>query len=499
VEEERVNGSRNLVLAVVFVILAAGFSTASDIYIAQNASGGSNGADCADARAASWFNSSANWGNAGIGPGTTVHLCGTISSPLTIQGSGNSSGPITVLFESGAIMSAPNWGEGTAAITGTGINYITIDGGANGIIQATSNGTELASKVDDTGINLYQCSNCVIRNLTVANMYVHTYTPSDENGQNSGGIYVAGGNNVSVYNNTIHDAKWCLSYSFPTGSSYSTVALHGNTAYNCDHGVSLQSGGNGANNTIYDGYLWDDSANYNHHDAIHTWAVQSGTSISGLMIYDNYIHGNWGFGLNSFIFMESNSGGTENNSLAFNNLLVDATTLGHTGCGYICNENNSTKIYNNTIVGQNLANGIGINMYGTNVSVENNLVSTMLEAVGLPGGSSILVWDYNNYYNIGSNGWNGSSTFVGWQSGEHCDSHSAVANPDLSANYSPTASSTALIQKGADLSSLSVSLLDLDKGGVTRPSMPTLWDIGAFQYGSSPAPAPPTGLVVSVQ
>ena len=70
------NGPRKLLLAVMFVILAATFSAASDIYIAQNATGGNTGADCADAHAASWFNSSSNWGSGSgkIGPGTTVHL-----------------------------------------------------------------------------------------------------------------------------------------------------------------------------------------------------------------------------------------------------------------------------------------------------------------------------------------------------------------------------------------------------------------------------------------
>ena len=54
-----------------------------------------------------WFNSSADWGAGGaqIGPGTAVHLCGVISSNLTVQGSGASGTPITILFEPNAKLS----------------------------------------------------------------------------------------------------------------------------------------------------------------------------------------------------------------------------------------------------------------------------------------------------------------------------------------------------------------------------------------------------------
>ena len=89
------NAPRKVLIAAILVVFATAFSTASNIYIAQNAAGGNTGADCANAHAAAWFNSSSNWGSAAsqIGPGTTVHLCGTFNAPagangyLTFQGS----------------------------------------------------------------------------------------------------------------------------------------------------------------------------------------------------------------------------------------------------------------------------------------------------------------------------------------------------------------------------------------------------------------------------
>lgn len=100
-------------------ILAVGtHASATNIYIAQAAAGGANGADCADALPSSYFNNGGNWGSGAnqIGPGTTVHLCGTItgapgSTLLTVQGSGASGSPVTILFESGAQLNAPYWSK----------------------------------------------------------------------------------------------------------------------------------------------------------------------------------------------------------------------------------------------------------------------------------------------------------------------------------------------------------------------------------------------------
>ena len=63
--------------------LAVGCSVmeAKDFYIAQNAAGSNNGTSCANAFAYRFFNNAANWGSGAtqIGPGTTVHLCGTFN------------------------------------------------------------------------------------------------------------------------------------------------------------------------------------------------------------------------------------------------------------------------------------------------------------------------------------------------------------------------------------------------------------------------------------
>src|ERR1700691_2398316 len=95
------------IFAFFFVVLPI---RATDLYIAQSATGGSTGADCCDALPYTFFNNSANWPSP-IGPGTTVHVCpGTYTAPLnttmfSFQGSGSPGQPITLQFENGVTLS----------------------------------------------------------------------------------------------------------------------------------------------------------------------------------------------------------------------------------------------------------------------------------------------------------------------------------------------------------------------------------------------------------
>ena len=109
----------------------------------RSAAGYNTGADCADAYAYTFFNYSGNWGRGslGIGPGTTVHLCGTITSQLAAQGSGALASPITILFEANAKISVPVCSSAYGCLNLGSNSYITVDGGANGIVESSSNGT----------------------------------------------------------------------------------------------------------------------------------------------------------------------------------------------------------------------------------------------------------------------------------------------------------------------------------------------------------------------
>lgn len=148
---------------------------AENIYVAQNSTGTNSGAGCANVHSSDWFNTSNNWAtpkqSGKIGPGDTVHLCGTLTSPITVQGSGTTGSPITILFESGAKFSAPYWAANTKVIDLGSYNYLTVDGGTNGIIECTDNGGALGHQTNVYGVDSYG-DNITIQNLTIQNLYV---------------------------------------------------------------------------------------------------------------------------------------------------------------------------------------------------------------------------------------------------------------------------------------------------------------------------------------
>src|SRR5271157_1591702 len=92
-----------ILAGMVLACSTASAASAGNIYVAQSASGSANGSTCANAYAYTFFNNGGNWGSGSsqIGPGTTVHLCGTITGSagatiLTFLGNGSNGNPITL-------------------------------------------------------------------------------------------------------------------------------------------------------------------------------------------------------------------------------------------------------------------------------------------------------------------------------------------------------------------------------------------------------------------
>lgn len=83
----------------------------ADIYVAQAAAGNNTGLSCANAMGVLNFqqvgppNDPGYWTNGMIGPGTTIHLCGVISTSLAAQGDGTALKPIIVKYEPGSTAS----------------------------------------------------------------------------------------------------------------------------------------------------------------------------------------------------------------------------------------------------------------------------------------------------------------------------------------------------------------------------------------------------------
>ena len=522
-------------LALVFSGLAAtgASAQASDVYITPD--GGGNGVCTNNTHPPSWFNNSGNWGSGStqIGPGTIVHLCGSYTDStandtlLYFQGGGTPGHPITLLFESGTTLTNTNyWGSYNGAIVSDGQNYVTFDGGTNGLIQNTGNGSALPNKADTKGLEIRNCSNCIVKNLHVNNMYVHIPGTSSSSPGEDGprpneiaiGIECAGcTNSVLGPNNEVHDAFAGISYNWEhtTGSN---MEIYGNTVSRSNWGIEAAGTSGGVNglkihdNDVSDAFPWDDWGNGNHHNGIFVFEVGPGSTISNLQQYNNYIHGDMGdicsvdnlSHATAFIFNDYN-GGTWVAPLLFNNVLVNTNPNCGPGNGMltVISTSGSGGIYNNTFTGR----GAAIVLTGKPFIIKNNIFTKIdlgiVNQKGIIGAS-----DYNLFYALTGadhapsavmvdylSSINFYSSISQWISSSGFDTHASTANPSLTPNFQLGSGSGAV--SGTNLSSLGIAALNVDRAGNPRPTSGP-WHQGAYQGGStsSGAPAPPTNLTV---
>jgi len=487
---------------------------ADDFYIAQSSAGSANGADCADALAVMWLNTSGNWANpkaAGqIGPGDTVHLCGTISSNLAIQDSGSSGSPITILFESGANLSQPFMQGGLQL---NNVSYITVDGGTNGLIQSTLNGTSGGAcpggactyQQTAQGIWADPCNNCEIRNLTIANMYVRTSIADEKvDATMVDGIGYLSGSNINIHNNTIHDSGIGIAHRFSDGDT--NINIHDNNIYNVNWGEELSCRETPLagtisfyNNHVHDYANWDDPVNnYYHHNGIHAFGTCQGAA-GGTFIYNNIFDGNPGLYITGHVFFEQWSPFTTPVYI-FNNVFAASANnawvvLYIGGSGSVIANNSflngglALQAATNPIIKNNFFYGVSGNdlfqIYQGTVTFANEV--TDLNYNYYSNCNNTYCWDAGNH--------NATNVFSTWQTlCAGCDGNS-IAN--LAGNggvdprtYQPVTGSPVL-GAGSNLTSLGITALNSDAGGNPRPSRGA-WDIGAYQYTGVP-PAP-TGL-----
>lgn len=505
-------------------------ASANAVYLAQTAAAGASGSSCGSAFAYTYFNTSSNWtsgtpSGTQIGPGTTVHLCGTITAApgssnfLVFQGGGTSGNTLTLLFEPNAVLQATYWSGN--AIFSTGNSYITVNGGTNGIIQATNNGMAslgYANQQDNgNGVLLATGSYMTVQNLTVQNMYVRACTEpigncTDSSGGNTGGAAVENGSNLTIANSTCHDLHWCFGYSDAYGTgAQGNIYIYGNTVYHMDHGIfgDLSNASATASNIfihdniIHDAQPWDSAQNYYHHDGIHVYNYGTSGVTTNVQVYNNYIYGDWGAGVNAWIFLEGDSGNSHwTGPEVYNNVLVDQSSVAHAGNGFISTDGAAPIIVSNTIIGSTSVGSGGVLIDGAGATFMNNTLQATTPAVTLSSyyGGTIASGkgDDNNYYNVTT--WN-NEAFAAWQASCSCDSHSQQnSNPNLSSSYQPNSGSP-LIKAGFNLSGLGISALDSDKSGAQRPASGAgNWDIGAYQSATVQVqmPQPPPSATTTV-
>ncbi len=541
---------RNTVVAIMFVFAFSvyGFSQAANVYITPN--GTSQGVCTTNPQTPAWFNNSANWGNGGsqIGPGTTVHLCGTFSfgsgaTGLSAQGSGASGSPITILFEAGTILQAPDFGSGGAAIRLDGANYITVDGGgtgnagagsfvSNGIIQATLSGTSggpciggpCTQNNGGTGVSATNTNNIIIKNLLIQDMYLRTsFSDQAPDWATYFCIHASPSSSLTIDNNSMANSGEILA---PNGNN---IIISNNDISNTNHGLSLGAGSTSWTGTyifgnhIHDMASWDAGSPYPyHHDGIHIFPGGPGY-YEDVYIYNNTFDGDIGsISVTGWIYAEQAccDGG---NIHVFNN--TSTTTPGRSAPALFGLYGGTVNAFvaNNTLFQAFYTNGgvaLDVGFTGSTIQLEqNNIVwgqsyDAKIESGVTVNGTGAL--DYDTYVDGSANGNSDNFTYIGddtqsltvWQGtalpgATTHDAHSQLVSPGailLNANGSLQSGSPA-IGAGANLFSTcngqpnpGLGALCFDKSGNARPSSGN-WDAGAYIFGTQGGPpSPPTGL-----
>jgi hypothetical protein len=492
---------------------------AKDLYVAQNATGGDTGANCSNPHSAAWFNTSGNWGSGSsqIAPGDKVHLCGTFTGTagqtmLTTGGDGVAGSPITLLMEPGTMFVAPYWGDGyMKGAINIPNSYIVLDGGANGMIRNTANGTPGAACLAGCSFQHGSMgvwaggSNVTVQNLIVQHMYMHSEGINDALGEDSGGVQICGSGSVAK-NNTIDNTYNGVALGC---TNVSNIEIAFNRITLCNHCVKVGinagtvSGLRVHDNDLSDAYVWDQPDNHYHHNGIFAFGDPAGTIIGEY--YNNYIHGIFsrdvaygGSHTTALIFLEN-----DNQAKIYNNIFtLDTADVFGASNGYIMvkQAKRPQEIYNNTFYDPGhdsiCIRGDG----GPALTLKNNIFKGCWFAVSWEGSFPSVASDYNDLFGSPAPQWTYSTnTFISfdqWKlSCSGCDTHSLTVDPLLDSNFRPQ--NTAL-DAGVNLVSLGVSALNLTKDGIARPVIGS-WTMGAMgRTATQGTLAAPTGMAAVV-
>ncbi len=533
---------RLLVLSAFLFSAALVSADSGAYYIGQVATGTGDGSSCANGLAVTFFNTSSNWGSGTgeIGPGATVNLCGTITTQMTVQGSGSSGSPITIQWQSGTSLSVCST---TAALVIENLSYLIIDlGGNSTAITCPNNGTGLGSTVAAVGIGYagytYGFSNVEIRNGTIGPLYQYTCCSND--GLGSYGISLYGGSNDYFHNLVLNNVSRGISFAQGRLASTSRNVISNNTCSgtngigsvgsciwytNASPAAYTDTGALIHDNSIVLGEGWSSAPScYVHIVGIDTF--QQGSSgaqdnIANLAIYNNYFYSSQVGCTSGYIELTTASATCAATSTLsaqiFNNVMVQSGTWnGGDGFLYEHGCQHTTQIYNNTFDNGNNASGICMEIDGNpnSITLINNICMNVRENILNATGTPTLTANNNVYYNVGALGWywNGKyySTLATWQKVAGQDANSSVGNPGLDSNYKIISTASLAYKFGANLTGFGIAQLDTTApvsfgvsgicglGCTSRPSSGP-WDAGAFQYMASGQPSPPTGLTAAVQ
>jgi hypothetical protein len=437
---------------------------------------------------------------------------------LAVRANGTSTSPITIKFETNAVLTAPYWSF-LGAINVNGRSYIVIDGGTNGLIKNTANGTGRGNAQDSRAIYAPSCTSCTVKNLTVADMYVHTVVSDTAVRQTAVNCVLwNNSNNMTITHVTCHDTGWAFA---GYGNNFTLSYSH---MYNIDHGLAFGAAGTTSGFSIHDNHIhdyvkWDTTANAYHHDGLHIWGQNGGVVTNGA-IYNNVFDGDSGQNITAHIYLQDSirnvsvynnvflvpsnrtmqtlwfqgittagvlPGGPATGNSAYNNFIRAG---GHIhGSSILANAQNNFTAINNIMLGGNTDISIQGGGSLSSAGINNNIYEDLLVDAG---SYNSFTYQGHSYRDLGS-----------WQAVCHCDSRSKLA-PASKINASSLGqilSGSVAVSAAANLLNISsgnLSALSKDKVGAVRPQSGS-WDAGAYKFGSVPLPSSPAGLSATVQ
>lgn len=498
-----------------FLLLLATTSLAApqDYYIAQTATGSGSGADASNCKDYTFFNTAGNWsgtpGTSGkICPGDTVHLVGTFTSSLDFQGGGKAGNVLTVYFEPGAKFSNTHWTSGyvfrtvSSALYAQG-DYITIDGGVNGLIESTDVGTSKTYLTGAAGVYSKNASHITVKNLTIRDMFVREVGPSTV--ISGSGVTAESANNtftdLTVDNCIISNCGIGIIADWGLGSAGYTFTNNNIQYVNWGIGCGGRSTGatldglTVSGNTIGNYANWDgtDIPSWDalHHNGVFLYAQDTASTgwVHNIRVFSNHFLDGYGGHSTSGIYMNGNDMDAD---IEIYNNLFDAYTGGPTnGLVTLAIAKGTARIYNNTFTGTSggYANAIavsgqfGTTKYKTYYITNNVSMNCLLTYAISMTAYTTLDQDYNiaggtpanGFYSYSTGGSLAALSFASWQAAGR-DVHGLNTDPLLNFDGTLTASSPA-IDAGTSLS----SYFTVDKNGVSRPQG-SAWDMGAYEY-----------------
>lgn len=495
---------------------------ANQVFISQSGAGSQTGVDVANAKPATYFNTSGNWSatptGIQIGPDTVVQLVGTFTSTLlTFQGSGSSGHPVTLVCAAGGCnLTAP----AASLLNLNGESHLVIDGGfacgpavnaatCTGVAQNTANGSSLANQIATRFIDGANNSGDIeIRNWNVKGLYVHTSLTDVTIDETQSNLILANpiSGNLHIHDLTVKEVGWAILTEGYTNAPL--IKVNNVNFINYNHGVAIgvQNNVDVGSVEINDNHFgptanWDTTADAYHHDGTHFFSSTTWNPSWTFTLWNNLFDGDWGIDNTTHIFCEEQPP----NVVMFNNVHVQAAgnTLndGMIACA-------TAAIYNSTYVGANVSLQIGLSTNqitgGPNMAFRNNVISgvnvfmnmsdTTTFATGSPsndiyaavvsGGSDPFIFNGVQLPNFGT-----------WQSTTAGDAapSAQVASANLNTAGVPNVGSV-VIGAGVNLTGICSGLLTplcstTSNGGQLNSSpRPTSgpWDAGAFQFNTSP-------------